>query len=207
MPIPCRSIATCASSLRGRRRRRRRGCRIGFTATSMRRRTFPSAAGAPRPPQCSRLTQREARAAIVVGGTGLYFSALTHGLAAVPPIPAQIRNEVRARLASDGVEALHAELTRRDPAAAARLMPGDRARVTRALEVILATGRSISQWHESNMPAVRRCGARRKSLPHARPRRAVAPHRRPLRRHDGGGRPGRGARARRRAISIPICRR
>ncbi len=78
--------------------------------------------------------QREARAAIVVGGTGLYFSALTQGLAAVPPIPAQIRNEVRARLASDGVEALHAELTQRDPAAAARLMPGDRARVTRALK-------------------------------------------------------------------------
>ncbi len=97
--------------------------------------------------------QREARVAIVVGGTGLYFKALTQGLAAVPPIPAQIRNEVRGRLASDGVEALHAELTRRDPAAAARLMPGDRARVTRALEVILATGRSLLLWHEANMPA------------------------------------------------------
>ena len=98
-------------------------------------------------------TEREAGAAIVVGGTGLYFNALTRGLAAVPPIPAQIRNEVRTRLASDGVEALHADLTRRDPAAAARLMAGDRARVTRALEVILATGRSILQWHEANMPA------------------------------------------------------
>jgi tRNA dimethylallyltransferase len=98
-------------------------------------------------------TEREAGAAIVVGGTGLYFNALTRGLAAVPPIPAQIRNEVRTRLASDGVEALQAELTRRDPAAAARLMSGDRARVTRALEVILATGRSILQWHEANMPA------------------------------------------------------
>jgi tRNA dimethylallyltransferase len=98
-------------------------------------------------------TQREARVAIVVGGTGLYFSALTQGLAAVPPIPAQIRDEVRGRLASDGVEALHAELTRRDPAGAARLMPGDRARVTRALEVVLATGRSLLLWHEANMPA------------------------------------------------------
>jgi tRNA dimethylallyltransferase len=98
-------------------------------------------------------TQREAGAAIVVGGTGLYFSALTRGLAAVPPIPAQIRHEVRARLASDGGEALHAELMRRDPIAAARLMPGDRSRVTRALEVILATGRSLLLWHEANMPA------------------------------------------------------
>jgi tRNA dimethylallyltransferase len=96
-------------------------------------------------------TKREA--AIVVGGTGLYFNALTRGLAAVPPIPAQIRNAARARLASDGAEALHAELARRDPAAAARLMPGDRSRVTRALEVVLATGRSIVQWHEANMPA------------------------------------------------------
>jgi tRNA dimethylallyltransferase len=97
--------------------------------------------------------KREGRAAIIVGGTGLYFNALTRGLAAVPPIPAQIRDEVRARLASDGVAALHAELTRRDPAAAARLMPGDRARVTRALEVVLATGRSLLLWHDENMPA------------------------------------------------------
>jgi tRNA dimethylallyltransferase len=98
-------------------------------------------------------TRREGHATIIVGGTGLYFNALTRGLAAVPPIPAQIRNEVRARLASDGVEALHADLARRDPAAAARLMPGDRARITRALEVILATGRSLVLWHEANMPA------------------------------------------------------
>ncbi len=98
-------------------------------------------------------TRQESRPAIIVGGTGLYFSALTRGLAAVPPIPAKIRNDVRARLASEGVAALHAELTARDPAAAARLMPGDRARVTRALEVVLATGRSILDWHEENMPA------------------------------------------------------
>jgi tRNA dimethylallyltransferase len=99
------------------------------------------------------LAATKCEAAIIVGGTGLYFNALTRGLAAVPPIPAQIRNAVRARLASDGAEALHAELKRRDPAAAARLMPGDRSRVTRALEVVLATGRSIVQWHEANMPA------------------------------------------------------
>ncbi len=97
--------------------------------------------------------RRTAQAAIVVGGTGLYFNALTRGLAAVPPIPAQIREAVRARLASDGVAALHAELKWRDPAAAARLMPGDRARITRALEVVLATGRSLIDWHEQNKPA------------------------------------------------------
>jgi len=99
------------------------------------------------------LATTKCEAAIIVGGTGLYFNALTRGLAAVPPIPAQIRDAVRARLASDGAAALHAELKQRDPAAAARLMPGDRSRVTRALEVVLATGRSIVQWHEANMPA------------------------------------------------------
>ncbi len=98
------------------------------------------------------VTARTAQSAILVGGTGLYFSALTRGLAAVPPIPPEIRDEVRARLLSDGVAALHAELKWRDPAAAARLMPGDRARITRALEVVLATGRSLIGWHETNKP-------------------------------------------------------
>jgi tRNA dimethylallyltransferase len=95
----------------------------------------------------------QSRAAVIVGGTGLYFNALTRGLAAVPPIPQEIRDTVRARLLSDGVAALHAELESRDPAAAARLMPGDRARVTRALEVVLATGRSLLAWHEAGNPA------------------------------------------------------
>jgi len=98
------------------------------------------------------VTERTGQPAILVGGTGLYFSTLTRGLAAVPPIPAEIREQVRARLTSDGVAALHAELKWRDPAAAARLMPGDRARITRALEVVLATGRSLLDWHDDNKP-------------------------------------------------------
>jgi tRNA dimethylallyltransferase len=98
-------------------------------------------------------TERYDRAAIIVGGTGLYFNALTRGLTAVPPIPAEIRDKVRARLARDGVGALHRELKQRDPAAAARLMPGDRARIARALEVVLATGRSLLDWHGEGKPA------------------------------------------------------
>jgi tRNA dimethylallyltransferase len=94
------------------------------------------------------------RVPIIVGGTGLYFMALTRGLAAVPPIPADIRASVRGRLESDGVARLYAELSERDPATAQRLMPGDRARITRALEVMLATGRSLSEWHGQGMPAV-----------------------------------------------------
>ena len=100
----------------------------------------------------SRRRGRAGRLPILVGGTGLYFKALTQGLAAVPPIPADIRASVRERLAADGVAPLYAELQQRDPATAPRLMPGDRSRITRALEVVLATGRSLSDWHREGMP-------------------------------------------------------
>ncbi len=96
--------------------------------------------------------QQAGRPAIVIGGTGLYFNALTRGIAAVPPIPPDIREQVRGRLLSEGAPALHADLAARDPAGAARLRPGDRSRVTRALEVVLATGRSLYDWHDVNKP-------------------------------------------------------
>jgi len=92
------------------------------------------------------------RLPIFVGGSGLYFKALTRGLSAVPSIPPEIREAVRARLERDGVEALHAELARRDPAAAERLKPRDRTRIARALEVIEATGRALSDWHRDGLP-------------------------------------------------------
>jgi tRNA dimethylallyltransferase len=92
------------------------------------------------------------RLPIFVGGSGLYFKALTRGLSAVPPIPAEVREAVRARLERDGVEALHAELARRDGASAERLKPRDRTRVARALEVVEATGRSLSDWHRDGLP-------------------------------------------------------
>ena len=64
------------------------------------------------------------------------------------------RLSVRERLVAEGVAPLYAELTRRDPATAGRLMPGDRARVTRALEVVEATGRSLTDWHREGMRPV-----------------------------------------------------
>jgi tRNA dimethylallyltransferase len=94
------------------------------------------------------------RVPILVGGTGLYFKALTHGLSAVPPTPPDIRAAVRARCEAEGAAALHAELVRRDPAMAARLRPGDRMRLARALEVLEATGRSLADWHRDGLPAI-----------------------------------------------------
>jgi tRNA dimethylallyltransferase len=106
----------------------------------------------------ARATLDEARALarmpIVVGGTGLYFKALTGGLTAVPPIPAKIRSALRERLAREGAAAMHAELARRDPASAERIKPGDRSRIVRALEVIEATSRSLVDWHRDGMAAL-----------------------------------------------------
>jgi tRNA dimethylallyltransferase len=92
------------------------------------------------------------RLPIFVGGSGLYFRALTRGLSAIPPIPAEVREAVRARLERDGVEALHAELAGRDPVSAERLKPRDRTRIARALEVIEATGRALPDWHREGLP-------------------------------------------------------
>src|SRR5436190_16838724 len=94
----------------------------------------------------------ENRLPIFVGGSGLYFKALTRGLSAVPPIPAEVRDSVRARLERDGVEALHTALAARDPASAERLKPRDRARIARALEVVEATGRALTDWHREGLP-------------------------------------------------------
>jgi tRNA dimethylallyltransferase len=96
----------------------------------------------------------QTRVAILVGGTGLYFKALLSGLAAVPSIPAEIREQVRARMRSEGAAALHAELMQRDSVTAQRLMVNDRSRISRALEVVLATGRSLTDWHREGLPAL-----------------------------------------------------
>ncbi len=97
---------------------------------------------------------REGRVPILVGGTGLYFKALTEGLSAVPPVPAEIRDYVRSRLKNEGPAALYAELLERDVATAHRLMPNDRSRIARSLEVIEATGRSLSDWHKEGVAAL-----------------------------------------------------
>lgn len=88
----------------------------------------------------------EGRRAIFVGGTGLYFRALLGGLAAIPDIPAGIRDFWRDRLLRDGPERLHAILAERDPETALALRATDGQRIARALEVLEASGRPISHW-------------------------------------------------------------
>lgn len=86
------------------------------------------------------------RVPLVVGGTGLYFRALIEGLAPVPDVPDSVRREARALHARLGGARFHALLSRRDPAMAARLGPGDSQRLVRAYEVLEATGTSLAEW-------------------------------------------------------------
>lgn len=86
---------------------------------------------------------------ILVGGTGMYFKVLIDGIAKIPDIPADIRSAVRQQCKSSGPEVLHAELTRLDPALAERLAPGDSQRISRAIEVVRATGVPLSEWQKN----------------------------------------------------------
>ncbi|QIB33432.1 tRNA (adenosine(37)-N6)-dimethylallyltransferase MiaA [Ancylobacter pratisalsi] len=87
------------------------------------------------------------RLPILVGGTGLYFKALTEGLSPMPAIPPEVRERVRAL--SEDAPALHARLAGLDPLTAARLRPSDTQRLMRALEVFEATGRPLAEWQRT----------------------------------------------------------
>lgn len=96
------------------------------------------------------------RTPIVVGGTGLYFKALTEGLADIPAAEPELRAALRARAEHEGAPALHAELAMRDPVTAARLEKNDAPRILRALEVLETTGESISALQMETKPALAR---------------------------------------------------
>ncbi|WP_111562028.1 tRNA (adenosine(37)-N6)-dimethylallyltransferase MiaA [Rhizobium sp.] len=96
----------------------------------------------------------EGRLPVFVGGTGLYFKALTGGLSDMPAIPEDIRTRLRARLIDEGGAVLHAELAARDADVAATLNPQDGQRIVRALEVLEATGRSIAELQGRSGPVV-----------------------------------------------------
>jgi len=96
----------------------------------------------------------EGRLPVFVGGTGLYFKALTGGLSDMPEIPEALREELRTRLLEEGPDGLHAELDEADPAMAASLNRQDGQRIVRALEVVKATGRSIADFQGRSGPVV-----------------------------------------------------
>lgn len=89
---------------------------------------------------------------VIVGGTGLYFRALTEGLADIPATPPEVRAALDARLAAEGGAALAADLTARDPATAAQTDLANPRRVQRALEVLEATGEGLAAWQVRTAP-------------------------------------------------------
>jgi len=98
--------------------------------------------------------QARGRPAILVGGTGLYFRALTQGLADIPGVPAAVQREIDARFDTGGEAAFREQLRVADPVAEARIAANDRQRLTRALAVAEATGRPLSAWQADTRPAL-----------------------------------------------------
>lgn len=94
----------------------------------------------------------ERRLPIFVGGTGLYFKALDEGLSELPSVPDDVRADIRERAQGRATDALHADLAAVDPGGAASLRPSDRMRVMRALEILAATGRPISEFQGRRIP-------------------------------------------------------
>ena len=128
---------------------------------------------------------------IFVGGTGLYFKALTEGLSDTPPVPDEVREQVRRE--SEGLETpeLHRLLSERDPETARTLRPSDRLRVQRALEIFAATGQPLVSFHGARQPGPF-ASSGDQALPRPGAGRASPAHRRSFPRHDGQGRPRRG---------------
>ena len=92
------------------------------------------------------------REAIVVGGTGLYFKALTEGLADMPLVAEAARDAAGAAFDRLGEAAFRAELATGDPESAERIAPGDRQRLVRARAVLEATGRPLGAWKAGTSP-------------------------------------------------------
>lgn len=96
------------------------------------------------------------RLPILAGGTGLYFRALLQGLSPMPEADPAIRAQLAAEADERGWPAMHAELGRIDPAAAARIHVNDPQRIQRALEVYRLSGRSISDWQRETIASAQR---------------------------------------------------
>lgn len=95
-------------------------------------------------------TLAEGRVPILVGGTGMYMATLLDGIAPVPEIDPAIRADVRAMTTGDAIAALALA----DPALASRLLPGDRQRTLRGLEVVRSTGRSLLHWQQQRVGGI-----------------------------------------------------
>ncbi|HEY9218382.1 MAG TPA: tRNA dimethylallyltransferase, partial [Phenylobacterium sp.] len=102
--------------------------------------------------------QARGRTPVVVGGTGLYFTALTEGLAEIPAVPTDVRAATAAEYEAMGEATFRARLAKQDPDAADRISPGDQQRLARAWEVFAATGVALSDWQARTSPLLPESG-------------------------------------------------
>ncbi|MDC7233777.1 MAG: tRNA (adenosine(37)-N6)-dimethylallyltransferase MiaA [Spirochaetales bacterium] len=102
--------------------------------------------------ECIRDIHSRGKLPVISGGTAFYFRNFLYGLPDIPPVPAELREEMNRRLAVEGPQALHKELEQLDPVTAQRLEPADRARIVRALEVFHGTGRPLSSFKVGSEP-------------------------------------------------------
>ena len=116
---------------------------------------------------CMDAATQQGRLPLLVGGTGLYFSAVLGGLAQMPAADARVRANIEAEAAMHGWAALHRQLAEVDPLAAARIHATDPQRISRALEVFRVSGRPISVWQRE--------GERSPRLPYRVLKLALAP--------------------------------
>jgi tRNA dimethylallyltransferase len=92
------------------------------------------------------------RIPLLVGGTMMYFRALTAGIAELPSADQQVRDAIDVEAEEAGWPAMHAQLQEVDPGSAARIQPNDRQRIQRALEVYRSSGRPLSAWQQESAP-------------------------------------------------------
>lgn len=103
--------------------------------------------------------QASGRTPVLVGGTGMYFKALTQGLSDIPKVPEEVRARVRAEAEGYSPQELHARLAARDPLTASRLRPTDPQRILRALEVLEATGQGLASYQGSRQAPLLAAGS------------------------------------------------
>lgn len=102
----------------------------------------------------SELEQLDGQPALIVGGTGLYFTALTKGLADIPDVPIEVRDNVSDEFYALGEATFRATLRSVDPRAEARIASSDQQRLVRALSVYRASGRSLTEWQADTVPLI-----------------------------------------------------
>lgn len=98
------------------------------------------------------MARKAGKTPILVGGTGLYFSAFSGELSEIPDIPDEVRSHAQQLYGSMGTDEFRKHLTKLDPGSTAKIKPNDRQRLLRAFEVAFHTGRPLGEWHKCSSP-------------------------------------------------------